>query len=326
MLAFAGCAHDPEPKVQGQDAFRTGTVSLEHKTALRLADVRPNQAIVIRKLVDLPPWLSKADYVIVGERHDHPPQHQIQAQILSLWLSLGRRPAVAFEQLSTEQQAAINQFLATAPANAQELGTRVGWKKSGWPPWATYQPIVDVAIKGNLPIVAALFSHKETRQAVEAGFSSLFSEADMRRLNLDKPEDDLVEKAIMEEIAEGHCHLLPKEALTPMVVVQKARDAGMALRLVEAGKDGRGALLVTGNGHARKDLGVARYIRRLQPSARILSIGLLEREDAPPDRGASSASAPASSEVGQNFDLVYFTERLPEDDHCAELQKKFKKR
>jgi uncharacterized iron-regulated protein len=299
--------------------------------ATTAASPRQNAATLITDLRQLLPALAAADFVLVGERHDHPPQHRIQAEILSLWLSTGRRPAVAFEQLDTGQQPALDRFLAGTPHDATDLGKSVGWDKSGWPPWPMYQPIADVAVRARLPLVAALLPRAATMQIATAGLGAAFTVAEQHRLGLDQPEAPAIEAALTVAIAEGHCNLLPPEALPPMVTVQKARDAGMAERLAAAGANGHGALLITGNQHARRDLGVPRYLARLVRGAHILSIALVERGISVPGDdlvGGSPANDGARSTLsgsGSAYDAVYVTERLPEPDHCAELKKKFHK-
>ena len=71
----------------------------------------------------------------------------------------------------------------------------------------------------------------------------------------------------------GHCNMLPKSALPGLARAQIARDAVLAqsLRPYLA----RGVILLTGNGHARRDIGVPRHLAAAdQPRA--WSIGLLE--------------------------------------------------
>ena len=61
--------------------------------------------------------------------------------------------------------------------------------------------------------------------------------------------------------------MLPESKLDPLVLVQRARDAQMALRTETAG-GGRGGVLITGKGHARTDRGVPALSRRTSPGRR----------------------------------------------------------
>jgi uncharacterized iron-regulated protein len=89
-----------------------------------------------------------------------------------------------------------------------------------------------------------------------------------------------------------------------MYRVQRGRDAMMADRLATAsGKVG--GILIAGNEHVRKDRGVPWYLARLEPRARVVSIGLLEVQDElrrPPE--------------GLPYDYVWFTPRVARDP-CA---------
>ena len=79
----------------------------------------------------------------------------------------------------------------------------------------------------------------------------------------------------------------------------------MADRLAVA--SGRaGGILIAGNAHVRKDRGVPWYLARREPGARVVTIGLLEVEDAmpwpPPDLP---------------YDYVWFTPRVDDREPCA---------
>jgi uncharacterized iron-regulated protein len=84
--------------------------------------------------------------------------------------------------------------------------------------------------------------------------------------------------------------------------VQLARDAVMADLLREHGA--RGAVLLAGNGHVRRDLGVPRW---LADPDRVFAVGYLEEGDEPPP-GA--------------FDAVVVTARVERPDPCEAFRRK----
>jgi uncharacterized iron-regulated protein len=98
--------------------------------------------------------LARAHFLLLGERHDNPDHHRLQAEVLRSLIALGRRPAVGFEMFGLDDAAAIAKHLAAAPKDAAGLGGAVNWNQRGWPDWAMYQPIAEAALEAKLRIVA----------------------------------------------------------------------------------------------------------------------------------------------------------------------------
>src|SRR5262249_56610074 len=71
-----------------------------------------------------------AEVVFLGEQHDNPAHHDGQARVLEALVTAGARPAVAFEMLDAEQQAAVDQALAEGLSGAA-LEERLGWRARG---------------------------------------------------------------------------------------------------------------------------------------------------------------------------------------------------
>src|SRR5206468_45426 len=86
----------------------------------------------------------------LGERHDNPEHHTLQARLLGGMIAAGRRPAVGFEMLSTDDATAIARYLARSPKDASGLGEAVSWNRSGWPDWRLYEPIAQWALDARM--------------------------------------------------------------------------------------------------------------------------------------------------------------------------------
>ena len=74
--------------------------------------------------------LARADFVLLGERHDNPDHHLLQAEVLRSLIALGRRPAVGFEMFGIDDASAIANHLAVAPNDAAGLGKAVNWNQT----------------------------------------------------------------------------------------------------------------------------------------------------------------------------------------------------
>jgi len=137
----------------------------------------------------------------------------------------------------------------------------------GWT-WSFYRPYVALALDYHLPIVAANVSRADARRVIQGGLPSLGFDAAV-------PAD--IAAAQAQVIVAGHCGMLDATQARRMVGAQVARDQFMA-RMLEANAS-RGAVLLAGNGHVRRDVGVPRWLSATTRE-RSISIGLLEEGDA----------------------------------------------
>lgn len=267
------------------------------------ARIEPPQAL-LRALDD-------ADVVIIGEQHDHPEHHRIQALIATELTRRARPVVVAFEMIDETQRPALDAFLAELPRDAADLGARLDWDRSGWPDWALYRPIADAALAQPhppaKPLAPANLPPALARDIARNGLNAAGIAPElMEILRRAEAHDGATLAAHAADIAASHCGMLPDRALAPFALAQYARDAAMAQSVVDATAADPAAriILIAGNGHARNDVGVPRHLARLEPGLKVLSIGLLEGEapDAP-------------------FDHVWRTPQLERDDPCAAFGK-----
>lgn len=244
--------------------------------------------------------LGRRPIVLLGEVHDNAIQHRVRAEGLRRHLEAGARPALAFEQFDRERQTDIDRARKEQPAQGGSLADHVIAQgraaRDRWD-WAQYRPFVELALQYELPIVAANLSRTEAAKVSREGPQAVFSDADLRRLQLDRADAALQVKheAI---VRAGHCNLLPVTALPGLARAQIARDAVLAdsIRPFLA----RGVVLLTGNGHARRDVGVPRHFS-VEERQKIWSIGLLEA---------------GTGEDRTSFDAAFITPVQQRDDPC----------
>jgi len=217
------------------------------------------------------PVASSAGVVLAGELHDNADAHERRTAWLKERLDAGARPALAMEQFDRERQGDLDRALREC-RDAACVVRKAGGAQSGWT-WAYYEPLIALALEHKLPIVAANLSRADAMKAARQGPSAVFDVATMQALKLDRePPPDLV-SGQRKAIVDGHCGKLPAAAVDGIVRAQFARDAWMA-KVVED-HAARGVVLLAGNGHVRRDLGVPRW---LDPAlaTRAYSIGFVE--------------------------------------------------
>ena len=255
--------------------------------------------------------LVAADFVLLGERHDNPDHHRLQAWALDRIIAAGRRPLVAFEMVGPEQAAALERHLRDRPGDVAGLAETLDWTLSGWPAWEHYQPLFAAAVQAGLSIGPANLP-RETMRAVARGQTL---PADQQRFyGLDQPPPPPLFAAMAEEIRQSHCGQLPEQAVGPMVAVQWARDAAMAHALAD--RSPGGAVLIAGAGHTRIDRGVPLRLTVLAADRPSFSLAFIEVSD---DETDPAGYGEAFGTPLPPFDAVWFTPRANDDDPCAEM-------
>ena len=266
-----------------------------------------------------------ARYVLLGEIHDNPDHHALQAYLLGQAASNGRRPAVVLEMIPRDRQDRIEAHLAVTPADAAGFGAAVGWSELGWPDYAIYRPILETALEAGLSVVAGDAPRADRRALAREGLESLGTET-VATLSLDAPLGVAEDARLLDTLFDGHCGLMPRAALAPLVTVQRLRDATLADAMIAAdGAGADGAVLIAGAGHVRADFGVPRYLAWRDATATVVTVGFVEvRADAtqPQDYAAVGDGDAAL------YDYVWFTpgRGAERGDPCAELEKRFGKK
>ena len=241
--------------------------------------------------------LLPADVLLLGEQHDAPAHQQLQRQTVQWLAARGALAALALEM--AEQ----GRSTAGLPRDASEADVQhaLAWRDAGWP-WKTYRLVVMAAVRAGVPVLGANLPTARQRDA-------------MRDAALDArlPPAALAEQ--QQRMRDGHCGLLPESQIGPMTRVQIARDIAMADTVRAARQPGRTVLLVAGNGHVHRALGVPLH---LPPD---LTTKVLSAQ-------SGQAQAAIDSEVTDTLpahtsgaDLLWPTPPVPPRDYCAELRR-----
>ena len=252
---------------------------------------------------DPAPRLVSADLWLLGEVHDNANVHTLRQQTLQTLLDQGHRPALLMEQFDRERQGQIDRLLQRAPGRGPddaERGRAVdalvhlgGAATSGWQ-WDLYRPYLHLALRYQLPLVAANVSRADARAVMAQGLAA-------RGFAADVPAD--ISAAQAGQIERSHCGQIDARQAGRMVLAQVARDQFMARQVVAHA--GRGVVLLAGNGHVRKDLGVPRWLpATLQQRTQV--IGFVEAGD--------------DDAVAAAFDQRVSAPAAARDDPCAAMR------
>ena len=263
MALLAGCISRPESPILEP---AVGTVVAATATAARVDALLPTGALLI------------------GEQHDAAEHHQIEQQVVAHLAGRGLLAALALEMVDAGQSTAKLKPSATE----QQTRNALKWNDKGWP-WAAYGPAVMTAVRAGIPVLGANLPAAQMKDSMGDA-----------KLDVQLPGPAL--KAQQQLIRIGHCNLLPESQITPMTRIQVAKDMAMAQTIEEVALPGKVVVLLAGNGHVNRQLGVPQHLpATLHAKAINLRAGTATDND-----GA--------------FDSTWPTPALPEKDYCAGLR------
>lgn len=252
-------------------------------TFAQAASGMPDPAAVWRHLQPLLP----TDILLMGEQHDAPEHQQLQTAVVQ---ALARHGLLAALALEMAEQGRSTASLAPDAKEAQ-VREALAWRDASWP-WVAYGPTVMAAVRAGVPVLGANLPASAMRIA-------------MQNVALDDHLAPGMWQKQQENIRDGHCGLLPERQIVPMTRVQLARDAAMARAVRAARQDGRTVLLIAGNGHVDRKLGVPTH---LEPSVRVAALVLS------PQWPGAPGTPPAAG------DALWLTPALAPKDYCADLK------
>lgn len=232
--------------------------------------------------------LLPAEVLLLGEQHDAAEHQQIEQQVIALLASRGILAAVALEMADAGASTARLKPSSTE----QQVKSALSWDDKGWP-WAAYGPAVMTAVRAGVLVIGANLPRSKMP-------------ASMADSQLDGQLPGPALKAQQQLIRLGHCELLPESQITPMTRIQVAKDISIATTLGQAVLPGKVVVLLSGSGHADRNLGVPQHL-----AAGISHKSILLR---------AANNERAESERTDAFDSVWPTPAIAEVDYCEKFR------
>ena len=228
--------------------------------------------------------LAQADVVFVGEQHDDPNTHRLEAAILEGLARRGRRAVLSLEMFERDVQEPLDHFVMGHMPEAEFLQA-----SRPWPRYATdYKPLVDFAVSKEWSVVAANVPRPIASEVAKGGLDVLKgkSGADRKLFAADLvcPTDDEYFKRFGEAMgshpAPGASGDEARRTLERYYFSQCVKDETMAESIAQSFTATRSAaappVIVHYNGAFHSDfrLGTAsRTVRRL-PQAKVVVISV----------------------------------------------------
>lgn len=287
------------PPILGRVLCRLTAVLL---AALSLACAAPVERIVdlrsgrVVERTELLAAIRASDFALLGEKHDNPLHHAYRGELIA---ALGEtRAAAVAEHLPAGTTV---HFDGDLRANL----VAAGFEARLWD-WPVHEPLFAAVARSGLTLHGGNAAREDVRAVARGGEAAL--PPALAALLRDAPLTSAAQAELDADLLGSHCGQLSAEHVPAMRWAQRARDAAMALALLDAQRsDGaRPVLLLAGNGHVRTDYGVGQVLEARQPHARVVSVAFADDESLP----APGASAP--------FDYLWLTTPPPQrGDPCA---------
>jgi uncharacterized iron-regulated protein len=252
--------------------------------------------------------LARADVILVGEQHDDPNTHRLEAALLQGLLRRRVAVTLSLEMFERDVQPALDAYLAGRSTEEEFLkGSRP------WPRYATdYRELVELARAQGWPVVASNVPRRLASEVSKGGEAALArtksNEPALTARDMQCPRDGYFERFS----AEMDKHPSPgsekmsaeqKRAATERYYLSQClKDETMAEAIVSAfeRQAGRAGAIVHYNGAFHSDFGagVAERVRRRMPGRSVAIVSMLPVADL-------DSLAPAGDDLKRAEYLVY---------------------
>ena len=245
-----------------------------------------------------------ADVVFVGEQHDDPNTHRLEAAILQGLQRRNVKPVVSLEMFERDVQGALDAYLAGRIGEEETLkGARP------WPRYASdYRPLVEMARAQGWPVIASNVPRRIASAVASGGKAAIDQLAEAERAfvarELQCPADGYFERFAKSMTSHPAPNQTPEQqhALVERYYwSQCVKDETMAEAIATAveRRTSAGAVVhYNGAFHSDFGLGTAERARRRLPGKRIVVISMLPVDSL--DR-----LAPAGEDLERADYLVY---------------------
>lgn len=172
-LAFVLAASQSAPAAQ---APTPDPLLLKINSAKRVK-VEPGKLVDLRTgrtatPADIAAAAANVRYVYLGEEHDNPLHHQMQADVIRALVAAGRDVAVGMEQFQRPVQSALDGWTLGWYTD-EEFIAKSDWKKQWGMDYSLYKPIFDAVKENHLPLLGLNIPRDWVRSVGKGGFAAL---------------------------------------------------------------------------------------------------------------------------------------------------------
>ncbi len=231
-----------------------------------------------------------AAYVLVGESHGNPCDHEAEARILTL-LAHGKNPPVVGLEMAPASLNPVLKEFSDGKITPEDLEQRLDWKTNWGHPFARYLPVLRASRDWQLPLVGLnvppgvirRLSAAATQNATAGDPVAALSPEDRAQLPTRIIAPATEQEAFLREVMSGHPdgrNAADPRQLARFLLIQSVWDSAMAEQAARARRAfGRPVVVLAGIAHVEGGLGIARRLAALDPGAQILLISPWRGQD-----------------------------------------------
>ena len=246
--------------------------------------------------------LLEYEFILLGETHDNPDHHLLQAQILDRLVAAGKKPAVVMEMLAQEGWLDQPAYWTDAGLLQQQAAAR----NAGWP-WELYAPVLQSIVRNGLELVAGNIGS----EALYAGIRNIGS-GRTQEIMARFPVSAEGLRQLEHDIVQSHCGYANPAFVQLMVGAQMQRDLVITQAVVNSKPP---VVLVAGSGHVRNDYAVPKQLLGTFRRYSFLSVALI------PVHPGALAPQDYLKGIPDAFDILYFTPSHTREDPCIQFSK-----
>src|SRR6185312_6435983 len=172
--------------------------------------------------------LMASHVIAVGEKHDEPSHHAVQAKVISAVAERDPSVVVGLEMVSQDQQSALDDFRS---GKMSEADFSSWWKKTWGFDYSIYKPIFDAARAKNLRIVGLNAPIGLVKIVAKKGLEGLTPEQRATLPSSIEESADVRYRNFVKDSLSGHG--LPPEAMAHMIQAQAVWNETMGAKTAE---------------------------------------------------------------------------------------------
>jgi uncharacterized iron-regulated protein len=211
--------------------------------------------------------LATVRIVYLGERHTLDRHHDLQEEIVSGLVALGKEVALGLEMLPADLQPLVDRY-NSGEITFEELAEEAGWKDI-WGNYEDYRGPIEAAHRAGAPIVALNARRELAREVARKGLDSLTGEWLEKlpaRIDTDQPayRNDLLRVMMVMAHATGEDDMMQRMFEAQVVKDETMAEAAAGFMESPEG-DGRTMIVLAGSGHLAHGYGVPSRVRARIP-------------------------------------------------------------
>jgi uncharacterized iron-regulated protein len=227
--------------------------------------------------------IARADVVFVGEQHDDPNTHRLEAAILDGLRRRGVIVTLSLEMFERDTQAGLNSYLSGGMAEGDFLKS-----SRPWPRYATdYRPLVEIARAEGWPVIASNVPRRFASSVAKTGLTALDALAPTERswvaADLRCPRDGYFDRFAATMSGHQPAGTAEEQRTTTerYYFSQCVKDETMAEAIAVGFDQHNRKLVVHVNGafHSDFGLGTAERVRRRLAGRRVAVVSVLPVKD-----------------------------------------------